>query len=172
MIRLETFGIRRYSIKIEYCNAMSKDVVRSDTWISSSEFRRLQRLYGPFCADFFTSDHSFRMKPHFARFASRESEGVDAFSISWAKGRGYFQPPVGLIWKVVRKADRSRARGIYLVSDWPGSSFYMLIKEKLQEGKMVVKERLRPVMMCPREIGSDTFRGALKFDLIVLSFEF
>ena len=59
-----------------------------------------------------------------------------------------------------------------MVLDWPGSSVYMLIKERMQEGKMVVKERLRPVIMCPREIVSDTFGGALRFDLIVLSFEF
>ena len=48
----------------------------------------------------------------------------------------------------------------------------MLIKERMQEGKMVVKERLRPVIMCLREIVSDTFGGALRFDSIVLSFEF
>ena len=40
-------------MEIEYCNAMSKDVDGSDYWISSLEFRRLERLYGPFCADFF-----------------------------------------------------------------------------------------------------------------------
>ena len=48
----------------------------------------------------------------------------------------------------------------------------MLVKEKMQEGKMVIEERLRPMMLCPGEIVSDTFRGVLKFDLIVLSFEF
>ena len=41
---------------IEYCDAMSKDVDGSDYWISSSQFRRLERLYGPFCADFFASE--------------------------------------------------------------------------------------------------------------------
>ena len=49
----------------------------------------MQRLYGPFCADFFASDCSFRMKPYFARFASGELEGVDAFSVLWEGRRGY-----------------------------------------------------------------------------------
>ena len=171
-IRLETFWLSRESKEIEYCDTLSKDVDTSDYWLNRKDFDRLERRYGPFKADYFMSDRSWRMKPFYARFGCGESEGVDAFSISWARGRGYFHPPVGLIWKVVRKAERSRVRGILLVPDWPGSSFYMLIKEKMQEGKMVVKERLRPVMMCPREIVSDIFRGALKFDLIVLSFEF
>ena len=114
----------------------------------------------------------WRMKPLYAKFGCRESEGVDAFSISWKIGRGYFHPPVGLIWKVVRKAERSEARGVLVVPDWPESSFYMLVKEKLEEGKMVIEEKFRPIMTCPREIVSNTFRGALKFDMVILSFDF
>ena len=112
------------------------------------------------------------MRPFYARFACGESEGVDAFSVSWKSGKGYFHSPVGLIWKVVRKAERSEARGVLIVPDWPESSFYMLVKEKLKEGKMVLEEKFRPIMSCPREIVSDTFRGALKFDMVVLSFDF
>ena len=55
-IKLETFWISRDSMEIEYCDAVSKDVDRSDYWISNVEFGRLQRLYGPFSADFFASD--------------------------------------------------------------------------------------------------------------------
>ena len=72
----------------------------------------------------------------------------------------------------VRKAERSRARGILLVPDWPGSSFYMLIKEKLREGKIVIEEKFSLMMTCPREIVSNTFRGALKFEMVILSFDF
>ena len=144
----------------------------SDYWLSRKDFNRLEKRYGPFEADYFASDRSWRMKPFYAKFGCGESEGVDAFGMSWAKGRGYFHPPVGMIWKVIRRAERSRARGILLVPDWPGSGFYMLVKEKIQEGKMVIEEKLRPMMLCPGEIVSNTFRGVLKFDLIVLSFEF
>ena len=48
----------------------------------------------------------------------------------------------------------------------------MLVKEKLEEGKMVIEEKFRPFMTCPREIVSNTFRGALKFDMVILSFDF
>ena len=40
------------------------------------------------------------------RFISRESEGVDAFSVLWRMGRGFFHPPVGLVARVIRKAER------------------------------------------------------------------
>ena len=58
-----------------------------------------------------------------------------------------------------------------MVLDWPGSSVYMLIKERMQEGKMVVKERLRPVIV-PEGACQTRSEGLLRFDLIVLSFEF
>ena len=63
-------------------------------------------------------------------------------------------------------------KGILVVPDWPESSFCMLVKERLKEGKMVLEEKFRPIMTCPREIVSDTFRGALKFDMCVISFDF
>ena len=47
----------------------------------------------------------------------------------------------------------------------------MLIKERMQEGKMVVKERLRPVIV-PEGVCQTRSEGLLRFDLIVLSFEF
>ena len=98
-------------------------------WISDEEFGRLWSLYGPFSGDFFASDLWFRMKPYFARFASGESEGVDVFSVSWEGRRGYFHPPVVLIWKVIRKAEREKAEGILIAPDWPGSSFCSLVEE-------------------------------------------
>ena len=73
------------------------------------EFRRLERKYGPFAVDYFASDRSYRMKPFMARFAVGESMRADTFSVSWRAGIGYFHPPVGLAWKVVRKAERERA---------------------------------------------------------------
>ena len=54
--------------------------------------------------DYFASDRSFRMVPYMAR-----SMGADAFSVSWREGKGYFHPLVGLVSRVVRKAEREAA---------------------------------------------------------------
>ena len=90
----------------------------SDYWLSDWCFRELVRYFGPFSVDYFASDRSFRMKPYFARFTCGESQGVDAFSVSWRRGKGFFHPPVGLVSRVVRKAERERAEGLLVVPEW------------------------------------------------------
>ena len=144
----------------------------SDYWLSMEDFNWLERRFGPFEADYFASDRSWRMKPFYARFGCGESEGVDAFAVSWRKGNGYFHPPVGMITRVIRKAERTGARGILVAPDWPGSAIFMLIREKVSEGRMRIVQKWRPFLHCPWEIVSNTFRGRLKFDMIVVSFNF
>ena len=77
-------------------------------------FRELVREFCPFSADYFVSDRSFRMTPYYARFASGKAQGLDAFSVSWRKGKGFFDPPVGVISKVIRKAERERSQGLLI----------------------------------------------------------
>ena len=55
-ISLETFWLSRESREIEYCDALSKEVDKSDYWLSRKDFDRLERRYGPFHADYFASD--------------------------------------------------------------------------------------------------------------------
>ena len=148
-IRLETFWISRDSKEIEFCDSWSKQVDKSDYWLDMEDFRRLERRYGPFAVDYFASYRSYRMRPFMARFAAGESMGADAFSVSWRKGVGYFHPPVGLAWKVVRKAEREKARGVLVVLDWPGSGYLLVVEERVRTGKLVLMERLRLVLTCP-----------------------
>ena len=63
------------------------------------------------------------MKLFYAKFGCGEKKGIDVFTVSWGVGLGYFHLPAGLIWKVVRKAERMRARGVLLVPDWLGSVY-------------------------------------------------
>merc|ERR1711873_250739 len=87
------------------------------SWLTSrrwrrrrSRRRRIEERYGPFSADYFASDRSWRKKPFFAKFGVGESIGLDAFSVSWKYGTGYFHPPVGLIWREERGERRERER--------------------------------------------------------------
>ena len=134
------------------------------------EFNRVERKYGPFSADYFASDRSWRKKPFFAKFAVGESRGIDAFSVSWQRGNGYFHPPVSLAWKVIRKAQRERAKGVLIVPDWPGSSFLAVLEDRVKDGSIVLMEKFQPVLICPKEICSDTFRGVPKFKLFAYGF--
>ena len=71
----------------------------------------------PFKADYFASVRSHRMKTFYTRFGCGETKGIDAFSVDWGKGFGYFHPAVGCVVRVVRYAEWCRARGILLVPD-------------------------------------------------------
>ena len=112
------------------------------------------------------------MKPYYARFASGESQGVDAFSVSWRKGRGFFHPPVGLLSKVVRKAEREKAKGVLVAPDWPGSGRMPLVEKRVRMKKLRLVEKANLVLECPREIISDTFRGVPKFGFNIYVFDF
>ena len=147
-------------------------LVNSKNLMKRKDFGWIEQKYGPFSADFFASDRSWRMKPFFAKFGVGESSGLDAFGVSWKSGTGYFHPPVGLIWKVIRKAERERANGVLIAPDWPGSVLMAVVENRVKEGKLVLMEKWSPYLMCPREIGSDTFRGSLKFKLCIFRFNF
>ena len=101
-----------------------------------------------------------------------ESRGLDAFSVDWRKGVGYFHPPVGLVWKVIRKAERETAEGILIVPDWPGSALFAVLESRVRRGDIILLGSWRPKMVCPKEIGSNTFRGILKFNMCIYRFNF
>ena len=88
---------------------------------------------------------------------------MDAFAVCWNRGFGYFHPPVGLIMKVVRRAEKTSARGVLVTPDWPGSVFLLKVEENVRECTLVLRGKISPRMICPREILCDTFRGRLKF---------
>ena len=101
-----------------------------------------------------------------------ESRGLDAFSVGWRQGIGYFHPPVGLVWRVVRKAEREKAEGVLIVPDWPGSSLLVVLERREAEGKIILKKKWRPWLTCPQEIVSNTFRGLTKFYMRIYCFNF
>ena len=144
----------------------------ADYWITDEDFNWIEERYGPFSADYFALDRSWRKKPFFAKFGVCESRGLDAFSVDWRKGVGYFHPPVGLVWKVVRKAERETAEGVLIVPDWPGSALMAILESRVRRGDIILLESWRPMMMCPREIVSNTFRGILKFNMCIYCFNF
>ena len=101
-----------------------------------------------------------------------ESRGLDAFSVGWRDGIGYFHPPVGLVWRVICKAEREKAEGVLIVPDWPGSSLLAVLERKEAEGKIILMEKWRPWLVCPQEIVSNTFRGLTKFYMRIYRFKF
>ena len=97
---------------------------------------------------------------------------MDAFSVSWKKGRGFFHPLVGLLWKVVWKAERERAKGVLVAPDWPGSGRLAVVEDRVRMRRLILAETVSLRLECPREIISDTFRGVPKFNFNLYLFIF
>ena len=92
--------------------------------------------------------------------------------MGWQKGVRYFHPPVGLVWKVIRKAEREKVEGVLIVPDWPGSVLLAVLENRVKKGNILLMEKWRPRMNCPRKNESNTFRGVLKFNMCVYHFNF
>ena len=77
---------------------------------------------------------------------------------------------MGLISRVVRKAEREKAKGVLVAPEWPGSSRLSVVEEMVRSRKLLRVDNVSLVLECPREIVSDTFRGVPKFNFDVLMF--
>ena len=66
--------------------------------------------------------------------------------MSWRKGKGFFHPPVGLVSRVVRKAERERANGLLGVPDWPGSGFMSVLEERVRMKRVRLVKTFSPVL--------------------------
>ena len=67
---------------------------------------------------------------------------------------------------------RERAEGVLVTPDWPGSGVMSLLEERVRMRKLRLVEQFYPVLECPKEIITDTFRGVPKFCFNAYVFEF
>ena len=167
-IELEVFWLRRDSVQITLCDKLSKDFDTSDYAIEMECFDWLEGKYGTFQVDYFASSANYRMKPFFSRFACSEATGVDAFTVRWNTGVGYFHPPVGLIVRVLRYAEECKSRGLLLVPDWPSSTWRPVVENHIKRGTVKIVDRFRPRLIAPNYIRNNMFRGVSKFDFLAL----
>ena len=61
------------------------------------------------------------MEPFVGRYLSRLTEELDAFTVNWGQGVGYFHPPIEAVPRVIKKVRHDMAKGVLLLPDWPGS---------------------------------------------------
>ena len=79
---------------------------------------------------------------------------------------------MGLIWKVIRKAEREKSEGILIAPDWPGSSFCSLVEEREMDRTIEFLEGFSAELTCPEDIVSNMFRGVPEFLINVYGFCF
>ncbi|PNW69771.1 hypothetical protein CHLRE_21g752997v5 [Chlamydomonas reinhardtii] len=91
----------------------------SDDWmVNPTQFKRLNKLWGPFDIDLFASHTNHQLPRYYSRFLTPDTSGVDAFRFAWGR-RCWANPPFGIILKVLRHARECKARLCLIVPYWP-----------------------------------------------------
>ena len=74
------------------------------------------------------------------------------------------------VYRVLRLAEKSGARGVLVVPDWPASINMVGVKQFGRKVKRV--DKFRPSLRCPSWWSNKVFSGSFNFDMLVFSFNF
>ena len=172
-INLSSAWQPRDSPEIQVCDEISKSFDSSDYKLSSADFEFLQRKFGPFCLDLFASPSSYLFKPFCARYLCKDAVAVDAFSVDWGHlSNGFFHPPVGVVTKVLKQAQSTRAKGVLIVPVWTSADYWPVIIRLVQSSQLIELTRFRPFLLTAQWVKSETFKGTPKFDFVAYRFNF
>ena len=103
-------------------------IIDYDDWCVSREiFDYVSSIFGPFSVDRFASLNTAKCPRFYSKFWFPGSEGVDAFSTSWAAENNWLVPPVYLISRTILHLGVSRAGGVLLVPKWLSAVFWPIL---------------------------------------------
>ena len=106
---------------------MSRIVDNDDWGISVELFQLLQNRFGQLQIDWFASEHNAKLPRFYSRFWNPSSTGIDAFTESWHHDFGLFVPPISMVYRVIRKMEVDKARGVLVLPYWNSAVFWPLI---------------------------------------------
>ena len=81
----------------------------------------------PHTVDRFASFHNWQLQRYNSRFWNPDTEAVDAFTCSWSEENDWLCPPILLIPRVIRHAQRTWAIGTLVVPYWQAAVFWPII---------------------------------------------
>ena len=128
---------RRY---IAFADSLSKLPDYDDWETSPGFFEELSALWGPFEVDRFADQDNHKLPVFFSKFHCPGSQGVNAFSVSWAGKFNYLVPPVSMIPRVLRHLEASGGSGVLVAPLWESAAFYPLILSPDGQFKPFVKD--------------------------------
>ena len=109
-------------------DALSRPMTGGYNWkLSSSAFRQISKLHGPFSVDAFATAENSQLPRFWSLRPEPEAAATDAFDQTWAGERIYAFPPPLLIPQVVRKAKEEAASVTLLTPVWPTQAWYTLL---------------------------------------------
>ena len=111
----------------EFVDSMSRIIDYDDWCVSREFFDYVSSIFGPFSVDRFASLNTAKCPRFYSKFWCPGSEGVDAFSRSWAGENNWLVRPVYLISRTNLHLEVYRAGGVLLVPKWPSAVFWPIL---------------------------------------------
>ena len=103
-------------------------IVDLDDWqLNPFVFGMLDSRYGPHTVDRFASTYNTQLQRFNSRYWNPGSEAVDAFTVDWGGENNWLCPPIGLIPRVLRHAQRCKAEGTMIVPYWESAPFWPIL---------------------------------------------
>ena len=124
-IRIEPEWIPRE--QNELADYYSRLVDYDDWMLNPVVFAWLDNLWGPHTIDRFANSWNTQLERFNSRFWAPGSEAVDAFTCTWVDENNWWLPPIYLIPRVIRHAQKSKAKGTLIVPQWLSSPFWPLL---------------------------------------------
>ncbi len=108
-------------------DALSRILYRHEWQLHKGIFNYIDHLFGPHQVDRFVSETTALLPRYNSMFRDRFSEGVDAFAQNWGQDHNWWNPPFGLIHRVLTKACLDKATGTIIAPLWTGAWFPKLL---------------------------------------------
>lgn len=155
-----------------YADSLSKLTDTDDWSIDDESFAFICQELGYPDFDRFADDANCKVAVFNSRFHCPNSHAVNAFSQDWSRARlNWICPPVKLICASLHHARFCRAKGIFLVPQWPASHFWTLLHNGKNFENFIKDYRIIDPYYYSRAENCQ-FRGFLSFHAIALLIDF
>ena len=98
-----------------------------DYRLNPAIFEWLNSVWGPYTIDRFASAHNAQLGRFNSRFGTPGSEAVDTFTCDWSGENNWWFPPVCLVPRTIRHAQRTKAFGTLIVPQWLSAPFWPIL---------------------------------------------
>jgi len=114
----------------EYADYLSHAVEHDDWSLSKQCFQGIQDTWGPFDVDWFATPSNAQLPRYATRYYYVEAPLVNAFTLHWAREKGFACPPPSLIVAALRHGRKCCATFPLVVPWWPSASWWPLLRAK------------------------------------------
>ena len=152
-------------------------VIDYDDWmVHPAVFAHLNQMWGTHTVDRFANGWNRQVSRFNSRFYEPDTEAVDAFTCDWQGEVNWWCPPVDLIPRVIQHAQKTKAKGMLIVPEWPSAPFWpILFPGNGDTAEYVVEICQLPRadwLLIPGRLGSNLFSGVPNTNVLAVYLDF